>query len=265
MYNSYKLALKYLTYWLKASNGKGHGIHSPFVFEFITRVMNDEEYYAEYKKGEALREHFLRDKNEITVQDFGAGSAILHNKNRSIRSIAKSAAKPRKYAQLLFRMARYYQPEHILELGTSLGITTNYLSLARPAGKIITMEGAPEIARVAGQHFMANHLQNISLIPGNFDDTLQDVLQQLRTVDFAFIDGNHRKDPTLKYFLSLLPHIQNHSILVFDDIHWSSEMEEAWKIIREHPLVRCTIDLFFIGIVVFRMEFREKQHFTIRF
>ena len=265
MYSPYKLAAKYLAYKLRAANGKGHGIHSPFVFEFVTRVLNDKSKYPEYKRAEALRKHFLKDSNAVIVNDFGAGSARMKTNKRSIRSIAKNSAKPPKFGQMLFRIVRYYHPKHILELGTSLGVTTTYLSLASPASKLITIEGATEVAKLAGQHFAAGRLENISVIQGNFDDTLQQALQELKIIDFAFIDGNHRRDPTLHYFLSILPHINNHSILVFDDIHWSKEMEEAWDTIKNHPLVRCTIDLFFVGIVVFRSEFREKQHFVIRF
>ncbi|HNR16193.1 MAG TPA: SAM-dependent methyltransferase, partial [Chitinophagaceae bacterium] len=84
-------------------------------------------------------------------------------------------------------------------------------------------------------------------------------------IDFAFIDGNHRQEPTERYFNQLLPKMHHESILVFDDIHWSSEMEQVWKTIKDHPSVRCTVDLFFIGVVFFRDEFREKQHFSIRF
>jgi len=127
------------------------------------------------------------------------------------------------------------------------------------------MEGANEVAVVAINNFKSLGLQNVTVVKGNFDETLPSVISQLPSVDFAFIDGNHRREPTERYFQQLLTKTNNNSILVFDDIYWSPEMEEAWKTVREHPLVRCTIDLFFTGIVFFREEFREKQHFIIRF
>ena len=82
---------------------------------------------------------------------------------------------------------------------------------------------------------------------------------------FAFLDGNHRKEPTERYFRELLPYLNNDSILVFDDIHWSKEMEEAWATIIEHEAIRCSIDLFFFGIAFMRKEFKEKQHFVVKF
>jgi predicted O-methyltransferase YrrM len=162
-------------------------------------------------------------------------------------------------------MVRYFQPQIIIELGTSLGITTSYLSLAKPDSKIFTFEGARKIANVATENFKALEITDIRLIEGNFDYTLPAVLYQLSTIDFAFMDGNHRYDPTLSYFNQLLGKTNNNSIIVLDDIHWSAEMEQAWEAIKEHPAVHCTIDLFFLGIVLFRQEFKEKQHFTIRF
>ena len=265
MYSKWQLAGKYLKYYLTASNGKGHGIHSPFVFDFISKVLNDQTDHPEYEKAEKLRRRLLKDKTVLPIQDFGAGSSMAKTNLRTIASIVQLAAKPKKYSQLLFRMVRKYQPKMILELGTSLGISTSYLSLAKPDSNIITLEGAKEVAAMAKNNFKLLELQNISIKEGNFDNTLSSVISELSTVDFAFIDGNHRREPTENYFQLLLSKTNNNSILVFDDIHWSREMEQAWETIKAHPLVRCSIDLFFIGIVFSRQEFSEKQHFRIRF
>jgi predicted O-methyltransferase YrrM len=240
-------------------------MHSPFVFEFITKILNDQQHYPAYDTVETLRKRLLNDQRILSVHDFGAGSATGASKQRSIASIAKNAAKPTPLGQLLFRMARHYQPANIIELGTSLGITTSYLSLACPEAGITTMEGSGEIAAAAQQNFNDLQLQNITIREGNFDDTLPAVIKQLPAIDFAFVDGNHRREPTERYFRQLLPQTHNDSVLVFDDIHWSRDMEDAWASISGDAAVRCSIDLFFIGIIFFRQEFREKQHFSIRF
>ena len=265
MYSKLQLAKKYLTYYFTAYNGKGHGMHSPFIFDFIIHVLNDKKKYPEWQQVESLRKQLLTDPTIIEVEDFGAGSSIDKTNRRSIASIARNAAKPAKYGQLLHRMVRYYQPATIVELGTSLGITTSYLSLAKPDAKLITMEGASAIAETARQNFKTLKLQNVFLKEGNFDQTLPTVISGLSPVSFVFIDGNHRQEPTERYFLQFLPALHNDSIVVFDDIHWSKEMENAWQTIRENPAVRCSIDLFFIGIVFFRKDIKIKQHFMIRF
>lgn len=265
MYSKIQLAAKYLRYYFASLNGKGHGTHSPFIFEFITKILNNKTVYPGYEAVENLRSRLLADKTILHVEDLGAGSSVSSGKQRTVASIAKNVAKPKKYGQLLFRMVQYYQPAHILELGTSLGITTAYLSLANPSATLVTLEGASEVAAIAKNNIKKLGSKNCTVIEGNFDDTLSRALEMLSSVDLAFIDGNHRREPTLRYFDQLQPKTHHESILVFDDIHWSAEMEEAWETIKKHPSVRCTIDLFFIGIVVFRKEFYEKQHFSIRF
>jgi len=258
-----QLAIKYLRYRLNASNGKGHGIHSPFVFEFITTVLNDRDHYPEYDAVEDLRKKLSNDPTILQVEDLGAGAG--RKIQRSVSSIAKHAAKPRKFGQLLFRMVKKYQPKVILELGTSLGITTSYLSLAKADASVVTMEGATEVAAIAANNFKDLGLKNVTIVEGNFDNTLSSTIERMDTLDLVFIDGNHRKDPTLNYFNRLQKKLHNDGIVIFDDIHWSPEMEEAWEFIKKHPDVRYSIDLFFVGIVFFRREFHEKQDFTIRF
>src|SRR5688500_12519820 len=265
MYSRSELAFKYLRYYLSASSGKGHGIHSPFVFEFITKVLNDDQPYEKFGRIEKLRNKLLLDNTVIEVEDFGAGSAVSKNTQRKIASIARHATKSKKYCQLLFRIVNYYKPKSILELGTSLGITTAYLASANPGAKVITIEGAKEIAVKARENFKTLVLDNIQIIEGNFDQQLPSVIYHLSSVDFAFIDGNHRQEPTERYLRQLMPKLHESSIVVFDDIRWSREMKKTWENIKNLPAVRCSIDLFFLGIVFFRKEFGEKQHFTIRF
>jgi len=265
MYSKPQLALKYIQYYITAANGKGHGVHSPFVFNFITHVLNDRRKFYAYSKIESLRHQLLYTKNSVEVEDFGAGSSVMQHKSRHIKDIARWSLKSPKYAQLLFRMVNYYQPQHILELGTSLGITTAYLAAANSSAKVVTMEGAPAIAALAKSHFNQLDLKNVRLVKGNFDETLLPELRNSKQLDFIFVDGNHKKEPTIRYFNQMLPYFHNSSIVVFDDIHWSGEMEEAWSLIKQHPSVTCTIDLFFIGLVFINTDFKQKQDFVIRF
>jgi predicted O-methyltransferase YrrM len=265
MYSTFQLARKYIRYYLKALNGKGHGMHSPFVFAFILDVLNNRPRFVAPPEVEALRRELLHDKTLLTIEDLGAGSRSGASKQRTVAQLARSAVKPPKWGQLLYRLARHYRPQTILELGTSLGISTAYLAKAMPEAEIHTIEGSDAIRAVARGNFSKLHVANINAHLGNFDDVLPQVLQQLPRVDLAYIDGNHRYEPTIRYFRELLPHVNNDTILVFDDIHWSAEMEKAWEEIKTHPSVRCSIDLFFLGFVFFREEFKVPRHFTIRY
>ena len=265
MYTHFQLAKKYLKYYLTASNGKGHGTHSPFVFEFIKFVLNDKNSYPCYNKIETLRTKLSKDKTVINVEDFGAGSTVIKTNTRIIKDIAASSLKPKKYSRLLFRMVQYYNKKNVLELGTSFGTTTSYLASAKNIPVVTTMEGAVNIANIAQQSFAFLHLQNINVIRGDFKQTLPEFLSDNKNIDFVFIDGNHRKIPTLDYFEQILLSSNEETIFIFDDIHWSKEMEEAWEIIKQHTAVSLSIDLFFIGIIFLRKDFKVKQHFVIRF
>ncbi|MEO5996342.1 MAG: class I SAM-dependent methyltransferase [Chitinophagaceae bacterium] len=265
MFSRFQLTKKYLRYYFTSSNGKGHGIHSPFVFDFVQHVLNDNRYFNSYQIVESLRKQMKQDDRLLEVLDMGAGSVISASRQRKISDISRSAVKPKKFGQLLFRIVNYYRPRSIIELGTSLGISTSYLALANPEGSLISLEGASEVAAIARYNFEKLVIQNIRLKEGNFDVTLPKALGSFDTLDFAFVDGNHRKEPTLRYFYSFLNKINNTSILIFDDIHWSAEMEEAWELIKAHSMVTLSIDLFFIGIVFFRNDFKIKQHFIINF
>jgi predicted O-methyltransferase YrrM len=265
VYSPFQLAKKFLRYYFTASNGKGHGVHSPFVYDFIIHVLNDRNRYECYEKIEAARKDLSTDNTVITVEDFGAGSRKKATNLRVVSAIAASALKPKKFGQLMFRVARYYKSNRILELGTSLGITSSYLASAHEKVRLDTLEGAPAIAAIAKNNFENLGLKNTRLHVGNFDETLSPLLNELKQIDLAFIDGNHRCEPTVRYFRQLLPVCHNDTILIFDDIHWSEEMEQAWAEIKKDEQVMLTIDLFFIGLVFFKKEFKVKQDFAIRF
>jgi predicted O-methyltransferase YrrM len=244
--------------------GNAHKIHSPFVFDLYNQIFkNKQEFYA-YEKIEEIRKELLSDERSLEVLDLGAGSKSGNHKSRKINDITKTASKAKKYPQLLFRMANYFQPETILELGTSVGLSTMYLAIARSKSQVITIEGSPEIRNLALKNFEKCCLKNIRSIEGNFDSKLPKVLDEIKTLDMVFFDGNHRKLPTLAYFKLCQQKANEKSIFIFDDIYWSKEMAEAWEIIKRDPSVTVTIDIFQMGIVFFRKE-QAKQHFILSY
>lgn len=265
MYTRFQLVKKYLHYYITASSGKGHGIHSPFVFDLVNNVLRDKKQYDWYDIIETGRQKLLKQPAQIEVEDFGAGSAVIKTKTRVVSDIAVSSLKPKKYARLLSRIVNHYKPTYIVELGTSFGITTSYLAAGNADGKVYSIEGSTAIAEIAQKTFERTGFKNIELTVGNFDKVLPDLLTRLQSVDLAFIDGNHRKEPTLNYFKQLLGRSTASTILIFDDIHWSADMEAAWAAIKQHPSVTLTLDLFFIGLVFINPDFKIPQHFSIRF
>ncbi|HVK96618.1 MAG TPA: class I SAM-dependent methyltransferase [Flavisolibacter sp.] len=265
MYSTFHLAKKYLHYYFTALNGKGHGIHSPFIFDFVLHVLNNQKNYQPNNNIEQVRQHLIRSKDVITVTDLGAGSRVVKSSEKKVSRIARNAVKPPKYSKLLYRLVKHYQPKTIIELGTSLGISTAYLASANPSATLVTIEGSDAIASIAQNNFSKLQLTNVISVVGNFDDVLPKALENYNQADLAYIDGNHRYAPTINYFNQILQKIDRNSILIFDDIHWSKEMEQAWNEIKNHPSVKYTVDIFFLGFVFFKKDFLEKQHFVIRF
>lgn len=266
MYKKIQQAAGYFLHFLRAKGSRGHGVHSPFVFDFITTVLNEAD---QDKRQFAPIEHFRRqwcNRNDmIQVQDLGAGSLVDNRAERSIGSIVKNAAKSPRFGRLFYRMIKHYHIDSVLELGTSLGLTTQYFSLANPPAGVVTIEGSPAIAAFAAAGFSAAGLSNIVCITGDFAEKLPSALNGLKGRKLLFFDGNHQYAPTLDYFQQALTVAEQDDIFIFDDIHWSAAMESAWAAIKKNQKVACSLDLFFIGIVFFKKEFKEKLDFSIRF
>lgn len=240
-----------------------HGVHSPFVYSLVTKCFYDQNPKPEYKILKAYRNDLLCNKNTIEVTDFGAGSRVFKSNTRQISKIAQTAGITPMRAELLCRIVSYFQPENILEIGTSLGLATSALSLGSMKAKITTLEGCPETAGIAKNQFQKFKLDNIESVITEFTAYFKNCQRNTEHYQLIYFDGNHSKQATLDYFELLLPTIANETVWIFDDIHWSEGMEEAWEIIKNHPKVTVTIDTFQWGLVFFRYE-QEKEHFTIR-
>lgn len=251
----------YLKFLYQSKNH--HGVHSPFIFNLVSKCFYDKSNYTEYTLLKKYRSSLQSNRNYIEVTDFGAGSRVFSSNKRQISKIAKTAGISAKRAQLLFRVVQYFKPENILEIGTSLGLATSALSLGNKKAKISTLEGCLNTMKIAKFQAQELKLQNIEFINTEFSIYLNDANVLKEDFQLIYFDGNHSKKATLDYFQKLLPTAQNESVWIFDDIHWSKEMEAAWEEIKSHPKVTVTIDTFQWGFVFFRKE-QEKEHFVIR-
>jgi predicted O-methyltransferase YrrM len=241
-----------------------HGVHSPFVYRLVDKVIYDFHTKPYYGRIESLRKELRQDKREITFTDLGAGSQVNNSKQKKVSALAKYALKPARLAQLIGRLAADVQPRMIIELGTCLGLTTSYLAEAAPEARVVSIEGCPATAALARQNLEKLGIKNAEITVGNFDEVLPRVIAGQKQLDFVFIDGNHRKDATLNYFKWCLPVLSENSVMIFDDIYWSRGMKEAWEEIKAHPGVAVTVDLYWIGLVFVRKG-QAKEDFRIRF
>ncbi len=250
----------YLIYKRRARHRRGFGIHSPFVFHLLNFVVYEKTPFYDYQNIESVRKKMLQSSAVVDVVDFGTGESGQFQ----LAKIAKRSLESPRIGQLLFRLVNFAKPKNVLELGTSLGITTMYLASPNKHASVITMEGCPAFCRIAQENFAGQNLSNISVIEGDIDKNLPSVLQQIPQLDFVYFDANHRYEPTMRYWNACLPALHKKSVCVFDDIHHSAEMERAWNEIKSQNTVHVSLDLYNVGILFFNPEI-PKQDYLIAF
>ena len=252
---------KYINYWLDAVDE--HSLHSPFLYDFFTRIVKPKKDLSEHSAIEQLRKKLLHDERVITVDDLGNGSSSLTGNVRKISDIAKTSLSPQSFSILYSRIISHYNARNVIELGTSLGINTLYLASGKKA-HVTTFEGSSAIADIATLTFEFAQAKNINLVLGNIENTLPAFLQSSGKIDVAFIDANHRYEPTRRYFEWLVQRTHSQSVIILDDIYFSPEMERAWIEIKKHSMVYTTIDLYRCGLVFFDPSL-NKQHVVLQY
>jgi len=256
----FRVVFKFVVHFLTAKNTHGFGVHSPLIYHFTKFVIYNKSSYYIFPTIEKIRLSLKNDKRILHVVDYGTGK----NRNISVAEIASSSLKSAKYGQLLYRMTDYSKALNILELGTSFGLTTSYLASSVSTSRIVSMEGSQPIANIAIENFSSLDINNIQIVVGDINQTLSKVLNEFNRLDLIFIDANHKSEAILSYFEQSILKIHTGSIIIVDDIYWSSDMEKAWEQIKKHSRVTTTIDLFQMGIVFFNSDL-TKKHYKMRY
>ena len=254
----------YLNYYF--SSKTKYNVHSPFVYELITKVFENKERPVSFEQIHKVYKEHCVNSRVLETTDFGVNKERMVYITRflPVSKIARSSSINRKSGELLFRLVESFKPDTILELGTALGISTLYMAKAAPAAKVVTIEGCAAKVEVARANFAKLTASNIEVCTGRFDTQLPGVLEKIPQPGFVFIDGHHQYRPTLEYFKQILKQSGEGTVIVLHDIHWSPGMEKAWKVIQGLPEVTVTIDLYRMGLVFLRKSL-SKQHFTIRY
>ncbi len=242
----------------------GYGIHSPFLYRFYHRVLA----YRPDANLKDLRRRvrgMKRDRRLVSCSgDYGAGPTFTGSSKAPLGRIVRRSSVSFKQGKLLYACARELQPATILELGTSVGVSTLYLCQGAPRAHIYTLEGCPHKQDLAGAYLQELGCGNITPVKGPFEKVLPEVLHQINKVDMAFIDGDHRQNATIRYFNMICPYLHANSLLILDDIHWSKPMSQAWQTISQDERVRLSIDLYRMGMLFFKEEL-SRQSFKIRY
>ena len=258
--------LKYFARHFLTATRKGHGVHSPFAYQLCEEVFYNKHLYYDFEKLNKLRKQLLnyRGPNDvISVEDFGAGSRTMKEPSRKISQIARTGISGRRQSEMLYRLCHFLNCRVIVELGTSLGVNALYLAQSSKSATIYTLEGSGSLVEFAKNISRNNRVENIEFLKGKFDNTLPALLEKIKCFDLLYIDGDHTYESTIRYFSLALKHIHPGSVIVLDDIYWSSGMTRAWNEIKNSPHVSMSIDTFYSGIIFFRNEVKHPQHFRM--
>ncbi len=247
-----------LSYYWRAKSV--YQIHSPFLFEFCTQVLDESDRYYAFEYIETERQILLQSHKDIDFLELGAGNTALTK--RKISEIAKTSLSSPWQCEILFKLVKFQNPKTVLEIGTSLGISCAYMAAGNLASQVYTLEGNSSSLDIAQKLWAKLGYDHICPILGNFDQTLDDALSMVGQVDLAFIDGNHREEATVDYFQRILEKCSNQAILVIDDIYWSAGMQRAWEKIKNDNKVSATIDCYYFGIVFLDDRFKDRQHIS---
>lgn len=257
----------YVRHVLTAWNTTGEGIHSPYLFYLVRFLMRDENAYYCFADIERRRETLKADRRELDVLDYGsAGSPEGKTIRRSVGIIAREQLERAHVGQLLFRLVAFMshdqkRPLRIVELGTSLGITTAYLAAPDSRNKITTLEGSQAVAKVACEQWEQLGLKNIECVIGNIDETLYEAVRE--GVDLAYVDANHTYEATMRYVNYLLSHLEEKGIVVLDDIYYSPDMTRAWERLKNDERVTTSMDLYHVGLLFIDKHYL-KRHYRVR-
>jgi len=252
----------YLEYLLNSKNE--HSVHSPFLFNLLTKGIYLKNPDPIFDTIEKIRQQLLHNKNEIQILDLGAGSKFEDNsEKKTISFICKRFSKSPKLCKTLYRITAHLKPSNMIELGTSLGLSTMYQAAGNPEGVITTIEGCHATAAVAAANIERSGIRNINLLTGAFDALLPQLLERTKRVDYVYIDGNHTYDATIRYFKMIKPYVNKKTLIVFDDINWSEGMRKAWSEIKSDTDVTLTADFYFLGLIFFNKDY-SKEDFVLR-
>lgn len=247
----------FIRYYIKAITK--FNTHSPFLYDFVSTILDTDKNYYAFENIEARRKVLLNSNNKLEIKDLGAGSQTYTSNIKTVSEIAKSSLSPVNKCRIMFNIILHYKCNTILELGTSLGISSSYFASTSALNHVITLEGDEKIAALAKNTHHSLGLKNIEIHTGRFDETLPIIMNKVHKLDFIFFDGHHLEQPTLHYFDTVIKKCDENSIIILDDIYWSEGMLKAWDTIKKKPEATLTIDLFDIGIVFLNKKLTKEN------
>ena len=241
----------YLSYYF-ASHTK-YQIHAPFVYEFLTQIFEDDRFYHAMGVIENYRRNLLGNGSQIITK------TGVTTTNQLVKTLAISP----KAGAILFKSVHFYKPTTLLEIGNSLGISTLYQATPNSQVPMITLMPDTSLATATHNYFKQLGTRNISILTGPIQANLSTAIQQLKTIDYLFLNGFWGIINTFNYFETCLEQMPSNAVFVFKSPYASKATQEFWEKAKKHQKVRLSIDIYDLGFLFFRSEQKQVAHYQI--
>ncbi len=210
---------------------RGHGVHSPFAFNLINKVIEEKKIFYIFEETEKLRSQFQLKRR-----------------------------KKKKYGQLLFRLVNFFKPNHVLQIGFSREVEILYLLSALDKGKLTLLE--ENITDISLAEMISNQFKPFEIKPAINIETLDSIRNKNHIPDFVFFNITHNTEMTYALLEKILSNIDEHThvIFVIDSIRKNKEMKNLWKTITSNPKVTITMDLYVLGLVIFNKKLYKRNY-----
>jgi hypothetical protein len=232
---------------------KGYGVHSPFVYDLITQVIEEKCYFYAYRNISLIRLQLLQNEQFVHYK----GKRITVKKALRRYGISK------KEGELLFRLTNYFKPHTILCIGSSLGLIPLYLTRYDSTVQCITLESEPDFANQAMCFLRREENPSLQIQIGSISETVPESIVQFQRIDCIYINKNVEINDLEVIFTQCFPYVHDTAFCVLAGIRSSKEKYHYWKQLCQHPNVTVTIDLFYTGILFFKPDLHKRVYKTI--
>ena len=230
---------------------KGHGVHSPFAYNFITNVIEEKLPYYIFEDIEKQRAELLACKDII---EFVSPKSSI--KKKTIAEITSRETQSDKYGALLFRLVNFLQSKTVLQIGASTGIMSLYLASPRKDMQCIVLEDRAELVPVIKKQCSSLHINNVLIKTGEYLNSLEKILHKYDYFDVVFINTIRNPELTRK----ILEKQIKTKLLIVDNIRKDKKSKALWQMVMDNPHARITIDLYYLGIALFEEKFYKKHY-----
>ena len=248
--------IRRIIYLKRARHRRGHGIHSPFLFRLITEVVENKRKLPEYKIFKDLKENamtILEDSSEISL------SAVYHQFNlppANPHRLYRKVEMPLRYAKVVFRLLREFKPFSVINYGPTLGANLALLAMANKESLVYQYINDTAYEQISNDLLKYLTITNVRF----FNES------SVPSDDPAFLIINYPYNPAVSHEVvqKRLDLQGDDDVMIIRGIHESKAMEAIWKETIASESVRVSLDLFEIGIALFRKGL-QKENFIQRF